>query len=281
MKKIDWKLIIIAILALLVIIEGIFLLKKDSKGEPLEVENKSSMYTNDNVISKVSNDIDVDYSIYRDGKSMLLKITSLDKDILTSTVNVVFKNDNNVVIDNITTYTGALVKDNVYAINLNVPNVTDGYAGDIEITINPTYVQNKTTFLDKNQLNLNHSEIINDDKSITMTVSGVNPFEQTISMLSGLAIFYNNSEVVYVTRFSQSDITSGNEINIDVDISPDENGNLLTYDNVEIIINELYYKLQKIYCNFFAFLVALNEILLYTKYMSEKRGPFIGTLFYK
>lgn len=240
MKKIDWKLIIIAILALVVIIEGIFLLKKDSKGEPLEVENKSSMYTNDNVISKVSNDIDVDYSIYRDGKSMLLKITSLDKDILTSTVNVVFKNDNNVVIDNITTYTGALVKDNVYAINLNVPNVTDGYAGDIEITINPTYVQNKTTFLDKNQLNLNHSEIINDDKSITMTVSGVNPFEQTISMLSGLAIFYNNSEVVYVTRFSQSDITSGNEINIDVDISPDENGNLLTYDNVEIIINELY-----------------------------------------
>lgn len=240
MKKIDWKLIIIAILALVVIIEGIFLLKKDSKGEPLEVENKSSMYTNDNVISKVSNDIDVDYSIYRDGKSMLLKITSLDKDILTSTVNVVFKNDNNVVIDNITTYTGALVKDNVYAINLNVPNVTDGYAGDIEITINPTYVQNKTTFLDKNQLNLNHSEIINDDKSITMTVSGVNPFEQTISMLSGLAIFYNNSEVVYVTRFSQSDITSGNEINIDVDISPNENGNVLTYDNVEIIINELY-----------------------------------------
>ena len=240
MKKIDWKLIIIAILALVVIIEGIFLLKKDSKGEPLEVENKSLMYTNDNVISKISNDFDVDYSIYRDGKSMLLKITSLDKDILTSTVNVVFKNDNNVVIDNITTYTGALVKDNVYAINLNVPNVTDGYAGDIEITINPTYVQNKTTFLDKNQLNLNHSEIINDDKSITMTVSGVNPFEQTISMLSGLAIFYNNSEVVYVTRFSQSDITSGNEINIDVDISPDENGNLLTYDNVEIIINELY-----------------------------------------
>ena len=59
-------------------------------------------------------------------------------------------------------------------------------------------------------------------------------------MIQGLIILTNDQFVVQVANFAQSDITSGNEINIDVDISPDENGNLLTYDNVEIIINELY-----------------------------------------
>ena len=73
-----------------------------------------------------------------------------------------------------------------------------------------------------------------------MTVSGVNPFEQTISMLSGLAIFYNNSEVVYVTRFSQSDIASGGAININVLVSQDPDGETLNYDTVELIYNELY-----------------------------------------
>ena len=55
MKKIDWKLIVIIVLALVVVVEGIFLLKKDSDDKPIKNEEKSTVYTNDSVISKVSN----------------------------------------------------------------------------------------------------------------------------------------------------------------------------------------------------------------------------------
>lgn len=240
MKKIDWKLIIIIVLALLAIIEGILLLKKDSNNEPLKPEEKSTIYTNDNVVSKVSNDINVESLIYRNGKSMLLKLTSLEKDIMTSNVTVTFKNDNNEVINTFSTPTGFLVKDDPYAININVPDITSGYAGDIEVTIMPTYLNEETSFYDKSLVKLNHTETNNEDNSITMNLTGTNPFEGDISMIQGLIILTNDQFVVQVANFAQSDITSGNEINIDVDISPDENGNLLTYDNVEIIINELY-----------------------------------------
>ena len=240
MKKIDWKLIIIIVLALLAIIEGILLLKKDSNNEPFKPEEKSTIYTNDNVVSKVSNDINVESLIYRNGKSMLLKLTSLEKDIMTSNVTVTFKNDNNEVINTFSTPTGFLVKDDPYAININVPDITNGYAGDIEVTIMPTYLNEETSFYDKSLVKLNHTETNNEDNSITMNLTGTNPFEGDISMIQGLIILTNDQFVVQVANFAQSDITSGNEINIDVDISPDENGNLLTYDNVEIIINELY-----------------------------------------
>ena len=240
MKKIDWKLIIIIVLALLAIIEGILLLKKDSNNEPLKPEEKSTIYTNDNVVSKVSNDINVESLIYCNGKSMLLKLTSLEKDIMTSNVTVTFKNDNNEVINTFSTPTGFLVKDDPYAININVPDITSGYAGDIEVTIMPTYLNEETSFYDKSLVKLNHTETNNEDNSITMNLTGTNPFEGDISMIQGLIILTNDQFVVQVANFAQSDITSGNEINIDVDISPDENGNLLTYDNVEIIINELY-----------------------------------------
>ena len=240
MKKIDWKLIIIIVLALLAIIEGILLLKKDSNNEPLKSEEKSTIYTNDNVVSKVSNDINVESLIYRNGKSMLLKLTSLEKDIMTSNVTVTFKNNNNEVINTFSTPTGFLVKDDPYAININVPDITSGYAGDIEVTIMPTYLNEETSFYDKSLVKLNHTETNNEDNSITMNLTGTNPFEGDISMIQGLIILTNDQFVVQVANFAQSDITSGNEINIDVDISPDENGNLLTYDNVEIIINELY-----------------------------------------
>lgn len=240
MKKIDWKLIIIIVLALLAIIEGILLLKKDSNNEPLKPEEKSTIYTNDNVVSKVSNDINVESLIYRNGKSMLLKLTSLEKDIMTSNVTVTFKNNNNEVINTFSTPTGFLVKDDPYAININVPDITSGYAGDIEVTIMPTYLNEETSFYDKSLVKLNHTETNNEDNSITMNLTGTNPFEGDISMIQGLIILTNDQFVVQVANFAQSDITSGNEINIDVDISPDENGNLLTYDNVEIIINELY-----------------------------------------
>lgn len=240
MKKIDWKLIIIIVLALLAIIEGILLLKKDSNNEPFKPEEKSTIYTNDNVVSKVSNDINVESLIYRNGKSMLLKLTSLEKDIMTSNVTVTFKNDNNEVINTFSTPTGFLVKDDPYVININVPDITSGYAGDIEVTIMPTYLNEETSFYDKSLVKLNHTETNNEDNSITMNLTGTNPFEGDISMIQGLIILTNDQFVVQVANFAQSDITSGNEINIDVDISPDENGNLLTYDNVEIIINELY-----------------------------------------
>ena len=75
MKKIDWKLIVIIVLALVVVVEGIFLLKKDSDDKPIKNEEKSTVYTNDSVISKVSNDIDVEYEIYNNNQSMLLKLT--------------------------------------------------------------------------------------------------------------------------------------------------------------------------------------------------------------
>ena len=68
MKKIDWKLIVIIVLALVVVVEGIFLLKKDSDDKPIKNEEKSTVYTNDSVILKVSNDIDVEYAIYNNNQ---------------------------------------------------------------------------------------------------------------------------------------------------------------------------------------------------------------------
>ena len=240
MKKIDWKLIVIIVLALVVVIEGIFLLKKDSDDKPIKNEEKSTVYTNDSVILKVSNDIDVEYEIYNNNQSMLLKFTSKQKNIMTSDITVVFKNANDEVVDEFTTPTGALIKHDTYAINLNVPKITDDYAGNIEITITPEYLNEEMSFYDKSLIKLNHTETNNEDNSITMNLIGTNPFEGDISMIQGLIVLTNKEEIVQVSKFAQNDITSGNEINIDVGISPDEKGNLLKYDNVEIIINELY-----------------------------------------
>lgn len=240
MKKIDWKLIVIIVLAVIVVVEGVFLLKKDSNDKPVENTEKSTVYTNDSVISKVSNDINVEYVIYNNNQSMLLKFTSKEKDIMTSDVKVVFKNSNNEVIDEFTTPTGALVKNDTYAINLNIPKITEDYAGDIEITIVPEYLNEEITFYDKDLIKLNHIETNNEDNTITMNLTGSNPFEGRISMIQGLIVLSNKDEIVQVANFAQSDIEIGNAINLNVVIAPDANGNLLTYDNVEIIINELY-----------------------------------------
>ena len=235
MKKIDWKLIVIIVLALVVVIEGIFLLKKDSDDKPIKNEEKSTVYTNDSVISKVSNDIDVEYVIYNDNQSMLLKFTSKEKDIMTSDVKVIFKNSNNEIVDEFTTPTGAMVKDDTYAINLNVPKITDGSAGDIEITITPEYLNEETSFYDKSLIKLNHTETNNEDNTITMTLTGTNPFEGNISMIQGLIVLSNNEEIVYVTNFAQNNIAEEEQINLDVYIPQD-----FTFDDVDIIINELY-----------------------------------------
>lgn len=234
MKKLDWKLIIIIALALLVVVEGVFLLKKDSE-KIVDNTEKNTVYTNNSVISKVSNDIDVEYVIYNDNQSMLLKFTSKEKDIMTSDVKVIFKNSNNEVVDEFTTPTGALVKDDTYAINLNVPKITDGSAGDIEITITPEYLNEETSFYDKSLIKLNHTETNNKDNTITMTLTGTNPFEGNISMIQGLIVLSNNEEIVYVTNFAQNSIAEEEQINLDVYIPQD-----FTFDDVDIIINELY-----------------------------------------
>ena len=234
MKKLDWKLIIIIALALLVVVEGVFLLKKDSE-KIVDNTEKNTVYTNNSVISKVSNDIDVEYVIYNDNQSMLLKFTSKEKDIMTSDVKVIFKNSNNEVVDEFTTPTGALVKDDTYAINLNVPKITNGSAGDIEITITPEYLNEETSFYDKSLIKLNHTETNNKDNTITMTLTGTNPFEGNISMIQGLIVLSNNEEIVYVTNFAQNNIAEEEQINLDVYIPQD-----FTFDDVDIIINELY-----------------------------------------
>lgn len=234
MKKLDWKLIIIIALALLVVVEGVFLLKKDSE-KIVDNTEKNTVYTNNSVISKVSNDIDVEYVIYNDNQSMLLKFTSKEKDIMTSDVKVIFKNSNNEVVDEFTTPTGALVKDDTYAINLNVPKITDGSAGDIEITITPEYLNEETSFYDKSLIKLNHTETNNEDNTITMNLNGTNPFEGNISMIQGLIVLTNNDEIVYVTNFAQNNIAEEEQINLDVYIPQD-----FTFDDVDIIINELY-----------------------------------------
>ena len=235
MKKIDWKLIVIIVLAVIVVVEGLFLLKKDSNDKPVENTEKSTVYTNDSVISKVSNDINVEYVIYNNNQSMLLKFTSKEKDIMTSDVKVIFKNSNNEVVDEFTTPTGALVKDDTYAINLNVPKITDGSAGDIEITITPEYLNEETSFYDKSLIKLNHTETNNEDNTITMTLTGTNPFEGNISMIQGLIVLTNNDEIVFVTNFAQDNIMKEEQINLDVYIPQD-----FTFDDVDIIINELY-----------------------------------------
>lgn len=237
MKKLDWKLIIIIALALLVVVEGVFLLKRNSEDKPVNNDNaeKSTVYTNNSVISKVSNDIDVEYVIYNDNQSMLLKFTSKEKDIMTSDVKVIFKNSNNEVVDEFTTPTGALVKDDTYAINLNVPKITDGYAGDIEIIITPEYLNEETSFYDKSLIKLNHTETNNEDNTITMNLNGTNPFEGNITMIQGLIVLTNNDEIVYVTNFAQNNIAEEEQINLDV-IVPQK----FTFDDVDIIINELY-----------------------------------------
>lgn len=240
MKKLDWKLIIIIVLAIIVVIEGIFLLKNNFNDKQLITKEKSLIYTNSNIVSKVSNDIDVDYSIYNNGKSLLLKLTSLEKNIMTSNINITFKNDDNKIIDTFTTPTGFLVKDDIYAVNVSVPTITDGYAGDIEITITPTYLDEETMFYDKSLIKLNHTEINNENNSITMNITGINPFEGDISMIQGLIILSNNQKIVQVANYSQNNITSGESININVSIPSGENGEVLAFDNVEIIINELY-----------------------------------------
>ena len=234
MKKLDWKLIIIIALALLVVVEGVFLLKKDSE-KIVDNTEKSTVYTNDSVISKVSNDIDAEYVIYNDNQSMLLKFTSKEKDIMTSDVKVIFKNSNNEVVDEFTTPTGALVKDDTYAINLNVPKITNGSAGDIEITITPEYLNEETSFYDKSLIKLNHTETSNEDNTITMNLNGTNPFEGNITMIQGLIVLTNNDEIVYVTNFAQNNIAEEEQINLDVYIPQD-----FTFDDVDIIINELY-----------------------------------------
>ena len=234
MKKLDWKLIIIIALALLVVVEGVFLLKKDSE-KKVDSAEKNTVYTNNSVISKVSNDIDVEYVIYNDNQSMLLKFTSKEKDIMTSDVKVIFKNSNNEVVDEFTTPTGALVKDDTYAINLNVPKITNGSAGDIEITITPEYLNEETSFYDKSLIKLNHTETNNEDNTITMNLNGTNPFEGNISMIQGLIVLSNNEEIVYVTNFAQNSIAEEEQINLDVYIPQD-----FTFDDVDIIINELY-----------------------------------------
>ena len=234
MKKLDWKLIIIIALALLVVVEGVFLLKKDSE-KIVDNTEKNTVYTNNSVISKVSNDIDVEYVIYNDNQSMLLKFTSKEKDIMTSDVKVIFKNSNNEVVDEFTTPTGALVKDDTYAINLNVPKITDGSAGDIEITITPEYLNEETSFYDKSLIKLNHTETNNEDNTITMNLNGTNPFEGNITMIQGLIVLTNNDEIVYVTNFAQNNIAEEEQINLDVYIPQD-----FTFDDVDIIINELY-----------------------------------------
>ncbi len=234
MKKLDWKLIIIIALALLVVVEGVFLLKKDSE-KIVDNTEKNTVYTNNSVISKVSNDIDVEYVIYNDNQSMLLKFTSKEKDIMTSDVKVIFKNSNNEVVDEFTTPTGALVKDDTYAINLNVPKITNGSAGDIEITITPEYLNEETSFYDKSLIKLNHTETNNEDNTITMNLNGTNPFEGNISMIQGLIVLSNNEEIVYVTNFAQNNIAEEEQINLDVYIPQD-----FTFDDVDIIINELY-----------------------------------------
>lgn len=234
MKKLDWKLIIIIALALLVVVEGVFLLKKDSE-KIVDNTEKNTVYTNNSVISKVSNDIDVEYVIYNDNQSMLLKFTSKEKDIMTSDVKVIFKNSNNEVVDEFTTPTGALVKDDTYAINLNVPKITNGSAGDIEITITPEYLNEETSFYDKSLIKLNHTETSNEDNTITMNLNGTNPFEGNISMIQGLIVLSNNEEIVYVTNFAQNNIAEEEQINLDVYIPQD-----FTFDDVDIIINELY-----------------------------------------
>ena len=73
------------------------MLKKDSDDKPIKNEEKSTVYTNDSVILKVSNDIDVEYEIYNNNQSMLLKFTSKQKNIMTSDITVVFKNANDEV----------------------------------------------------------------------------------------------------------------------------------------------------------------------------------------
>lgn len=234
MKKLDWKLIIIIALALLVVVEGVFLLKKDSE-KIVDNTEKNTVYTNNSVISKVSNDIDVEYVIYNDNQSMLLKFTSKGKDIMTSDVKVIFKNSNNEVVDEFTTPTGALVKDDTYAINLNVPKITNGSAGDIEITITPEYLNEETSFYDKSLIKLNHTETNNEDNTITMNLNGTNPFEGNITMIQGLIVLTNNDEIVYVTNFAQNNIAEEEQINLDVYIPQD-----FTFDDVDIIINELY-----------------------------------------
>ena len=234
MKKLDWKLIIIIALALLVVVEGVYIIKKDSE-KIVDNTEKNTVYTNNSVISKVSNDIDVEYVIYNDNQSMLLKFTSKEKDIMTSDVKVIFKNSNNEVVDEFTTPTGALVKDDTYAINLNVPKITNGSAGDIEITITPEYLNEETSFYDKSLIKLNHTETNNEDNTITMNLNGTNPFEGNISMIQGLIVLSNNEEIVYVTNFAQNNIAEEEQINLDVYIPQD-----FTFDDVDIIINELY-----------------------------------------
>ena len=235
MKKVDWKLMVIIILLVITIVEGIFLInKKDTKIEINKEEKKELTYNENNVVSKISNDIKLEYEIFGEGNYLLLSLTSLEKNITTGSLKVVFKNSNNVVVDTYETLTGLLKINDDYVINLTIPKIDNSYAGDIEIYYIPTYMNEESILLDKSLVKLNTQEIT-EEESKKLNITGANPYGQKISLIQGVIILYKDNKIVYVTHYSQNDIEAEGEVNVKV-IIPDN----VEYDKTETVINELF-----------------------------------------
>ena len=235
MKKVDWKLIVIIILLVITIVEGIFLInKKDTKIEINKEEKKELTYNENNVVSKISNDIKLEYEIFGEGNYLLLSLTSLEKNITTGSLKVVFKNSNNVVVDTYETLTGLLKINDVYVINLTIPEINNSYAGDIEVYYTPTYMDEESILKDKSLMKLSTQEIT-EEGTKELNITGVNPYEQKISLIQGVIILYKENKVVYVTHYSKNDIEANGEVNLKI-VIPNE----IEYDKIETIINELF-----------------------------------------
>lgn len=235
MKKVDWKIIVIIILVIIVVVEGVLLINK--KGENIENNNeekKELTYNENNVVSKISNDIKLEYEIFGEGNYLLLSLTSLEKNITTGSLKVVFKNSNNVVVDTYETATGLLKINDVYVINLMIPEINNSYAGDIEVYYTPTYMNEESILKDKSLMKLSTQEIT-EEGTKELNITGVNPYEQKISLIQGVIILYKENKVVYVTHYSKNDIEANGEVNLKIAI-PNE----IEYDKIETIINELF-----------------------------------------
>lgn len=237
------KIIVIVLFIILIIIGLLICIEKFNLFDQNDKEAiNSTVYLDEFVKISKPDDIKIEYNIYSYNKKIAFVITNNGKDILSSEISIIFKDNNGNTISSDKQSANSLKKGNSLAIEFEIPEIT-GYAGDIEVSFIPTYLDKETTSLDSSKITFDISKTANQENYINnFSLKALNPYPQKINYLLGVLILYKDDKIVAFSMFSTKNVSQDDYINVTVPIPFVVKNNEaveLEYDKAIVNINYL------------------------------------------
>ncbi len=238
--------IIIAILTIIAGLEGIYIFEhQDKTVEKEKIKYVGKNFLKENISYTKNEDLSLDAQIYKDDNMLLVTGKTGEKPIVNSKIFIEFYDVNEELVKKEECSIGILAANEKYVCLMSLPSISnDVYAGKILLSSEVNYFETDTSLYDKKLLNFTSSKSNNDETKVTtLTFESENPYEN-LHYFDGYVLVYKNNKALDAIYFSKdgSNLENG-KITFSVLTGPSFEDNelkFMDYDNLEVVINNLY-----------------------------------------